>query len=61
MSTADTVHGRIDHARATLTPTQIGVGLALVLVAGFAIALLQEPLMHDSFHNFRHAAGLVCH
>lgn len=62
MSTAnDTVHGRIDHVRLELTPAQLATGLALVAALGFALLFVQEPMVHDSLHNVRHAAGITCH
>jgi ABC-type nitrate/sulfonate/bicarbonate transport system permease component len=62
METAtDTVHGRIEHARTTLSRTQLVVGLALLLALGAALLVVQEPMMHDSLHNFRHSAGITCH
>ena len=62
MATADnTVHGRLEQARTELTPTQVAVGLALVAALGFALLFVQEPMVHDSMHNFRHAAGITCH
>lgn len=62
MATAnDTVHDRIEQARTKLTPTQVAVGFALVSALGFALLFVQEPMMHDSMHNFRHAAGITCH
>lgn len=62
MATAnDTVHGRIEQARTQLTPTQVAVGLALVVALGFALLFVQEPMLHDSMHNFRHSAGITCH
>ncbi|WP_436930801.1 CbtB domain-containing protein [Halosimplex halobium] len=62
MSTAnDTVHGRVEQARMELTPTQAAAGLAFVAALGFALLFVQEPTLHDSMHNFRHAAGVTCH
>jgi len=62
MATANnTVHGRIEQARMELTPARVAVGLALVAALGFALLFVQEPMMHDSMHNFRHAAGITCH
>ncbi|RDI70267.1 CbtB domain-containing protein [Halopelagius longus] len=62
MATANnTVHGRIEQARAELTPAQMATGLALVVALGFALLFVQEPMVHDSMHNFRHAAGVTCH
>lgn len=62
MATAsDTVHDRVEQARTELSPTQVAVGLALVAALGFALLFVQEPAVHDSMHNFRHAAGITCH
>lgn len=57
----DTVHGRVVQAQTELTPTQLAAGLALVVALGFTLLVLQTPMAHDSMHNFRHAAGVVCH
>ncbi|WP_435101248.1 CbtB domain-containing protein [Halarchaeum sp. P4] len=62
MATANnTVHGRIEQARTELTSTQVAVGLALIAALGFALLFVQQPMLHDSLHNFRHAAGITCH
>lgn len=62
MTTAtDTVHGRIEHARVELTPTQLALGIALVVALVFVLLFVQEPMVHDSMHNFRHAVGVTCH
>ena len=62
MPTANnTVHDRVEQARVELTPTQLAVGLALVAALGFALLFVQDPMLHDSMHNFRHAAGIPCH
>ncbi len=61
MSTAnDTVRGRIELAL-TLTPTSVLLGLMLATLAGFALLFIQEPLVHDALHDFRHTAGVTCH
>jgi cobalt transporter subunit CbtB len=60
-TTNDTVHGRIEHARIELTPTQVAIGLALVAALGFVLLFMQAPMVHDSLHNFRHAVGVTCH
>jgi hypothetical protein len=57
----NTVHGRLEQARTELTPTQLAVGFAFLAALGFTLLFLQEPLVHDSMHNFRHAAGITCH
>ncbi|WP_254528429.1 CbtB domain-containing protein [Natrinema gelatinilyticum] len=62
MATAsDTVHGRIEYAQTHLTPAQLAAGFLLVAALGFTLLFVQEPLVHDSLHNFRHAAGITCH
>lgn len=62
MATANnTVHDRIEQARMELTPARVAAGLTLVAVLGFALLFVQEPMVHDSMHNFRHAAGITCH
>lgn len=61
MTTTETVHNRIDFAIDTLTPTQMAVGLGLILLAGFILLVSQNPMVHDAMHNFRHGAGVTCH
>jgi len=60
-SQSDTVADRIETTRAEITPTTalaiLGFGAAIT----FTLLVLQEPLAHESLHNFRHAAGVVCH
>jgi hypothetical protein len=60
-ATTDTVHGRIEHARAQLTTAQLAAGLLLAAGLGFGLLFLQDPMAHDALHNFRHAAGITCH
>jgi len=60
-ATNDTVHDRIGRARAQLTPAQVALGVAVVVALGFALLVVQEPTLHDSLHNFRHATGITCH
>ena len=57
----ETVADRIDLARTQLTTAQIAAGLAFGAAIAFTLLFLQEPLAHDATHNFRHAAGIVCH
>ncbi|WP_254522507.1 CbtB domain-containing protein [Natrinema caseinilyticum] len=58
---SDSVHGRIEHAQTRLTPAQLVAGFLLIAALGFTLLFVQEPLVHDSLHNFRHAAGITCH
>jgi len=60
-ATADTVHDRLALARAELDPTGWAAILLLASGLGFGLLVLQEPLVHDALHNFRHAAGVTCH
>ncbi|WP_435066683.1 CbtB domain-containing protein [Haloplanus sp. C73] len=57
----NTVHGRFERVRTELTPMQMAAGLLFVAALGFTLLFVQEPLVHDSMHNFRHAAGITCH
>lgn len=57
----DSIRGRVDHATSRLTPMQMGLGLAFVAAVGFTLLFVQEPMMHDALHNFRHGAGITCH
>ncbi|WP_436346874.1 CbtB domain-containing protein [Natronorubrum sp. FCH18a] len=59
--TNETVHDRIVTARSELTPERLAAGLLLVAALGFTLLFLQDPVAHDSMHNFRHAAGITCH
>lgn len=59
--TAHTVRDRLLLARSTLTPTQVLAVMLGVTALGFALVMLQAPAAHDAMHNFRHAAGVVCH
>ena len=57
----DTVRRRVDIATSTLSGTQMALGLALVAALGFTLLFVQDPMVHDSLHNFRHGAGITCH
>ena len=57
----DTVRGRFVHARHALTPTQMALGVGLVAALAFTLLFVQDPMVHDSLHNFRHGAGVTCH
>lgn len=59
--TNETVHDRLDTARTALTPAQAAIILAFVAAIGFTLLFLQEPIVHDAMHNFRHGAGITCH
>ncbi|MFC7019746.1 MULTISPECIES: CbtB domain-containing protein [Haloarcula] len=57
----DTVRGRIELAAGTLSGTQLALALAFVAALGFTLLFVQDPLVHDALHNFRHGAGVTCH
>ena len=62
MSTStDTVHGRLAQVRTDHPPAQLATGLAIVAALAFGLLVLQDPGAHESLHEFRHAAGIVCH
>lgn len=61
MTTTETVHDRIALANSQLTPAQMAVGLGLLALVGGALLFAQDPMLHDSLHDFRHAAGITCH
>lgn len=56
----DTVKGRIDQARIDLSPAQLAAILAVAAGVGFLLMFVQDPLVHDSLHNFRHLTGITC-
>lgn len=57
----ETVHDRIERARLEVSLSQVTAVVALAAALGFVLVFLQEPLVHDAMHNFRHAAGITCH
>jgi cobalt transporter subunit CbtB len=60
MVTNDTVSDRFKHAQRTLTPTQVAIGTLLALAITFVVMFMQEPMVHDSLHHFRHGVGITC-
>jgi len=60
-TTDESVSDRLRTVRATATPLEAGTMLAFAAAITFGLVVLQEPLAHESLHNFRHAAGIVCH
>lgn len=61
MAAANSVATRYALARQALSARDVAVGLALVTAITFALLVMQDPLAHDSLHNFRHTAGVTCH
>jgi len=60
-ATDDTVANRLRTVRTALTPVEAATLLAFAAAITFALVVFQEPLAHESLHNFRHAAGVACH
>ena len=60
MASNDTVSDRFKYVQRTLTPTQIAIALLLALAITFVMMFMQDPLVHDSLHHFRHGAGITC-
>lgn len=60
MMANETVNDRLEHVQTTLTPTQLAIGLGLILAISFGLTFLQEPMVHDALHHFRHGAGITC-
>lgn len=59
--TNDAVRDRIARVRLDIEPTHLLAVVALAAAIGFLLLFGQEPVVHDSLHNFRHAAGVTCH
>jgi cobalt transporter subunit CbtB len=57
----DSVGDRFDRARTSLTGVHLAAGAGLVAALGFTLLFVQDPMMHDALHNFRHGAGITCH
>jgi len=57
----DTVRDRVDLATSTLSGMQLALGVALLAALAFTLLFVQDPMVHDSLHNFRHGAGVTCH
>ncbi|CAI48639.1 CbtB family protein [Natronomonas pharaonis DSM 2160] len=61
MSSHETVIDRLELARSDLSLAQVAAALGFGAAIAFTLVFLQEPLVHDATHNFRHAAGIACH
>ncbi|WP_299236246.1 CbtB domain-containing protein [Natronomonas sp.] len=61
MTANDTVSDRFELASGRLNATRLAAGLLFGAAIAAALLFAQEPLVHDAAHNFRHAAGVVCH
>jgi len=57
----DTVRRRVDIATSSPSGVRVALGLALVAALGFTLLFVQDPMVHDAMHNFRHGAGVTCH
>lgn len=45
----------------SVSPIKLAVIVAVILAIGCTLLFVQEPMVHDSFHDFRHAVGVPCH
>lgn len=60
MST-ETVHNRFERAKADVPLSVALMAVVLAAALGFTLLFLQDPMVHDTLHDFRHAAGITCH
>lgn len=60
-ATPHTVGGRVEQATDEFEPVYLAAVLAVAVALGFTLLFLQDPLVHDSLHNFRHSIGITCH
>lgn len=60
MST-ETVHNRFECAKADVPLSVALMAVVLAAALGFTLLFLQDPMVHDTLHEFRHAAGITCH
>lgn len=60
-ATPQTVGGRVEQATDEFDPMYLAALLAVAVAIGFTLLFIQEPLAHDSLHNFRHSIGITCH
>lgn len=61
MTETDTVRNRIGRAKTDVTPTMAVAALLVAAALGFTLLFMQDPMVHDAMHGFRHAAGITCH
>lgn len=59
--TSETVRDRLEHLKTEVGPLELVAGAAFAASLLFTLAFMQEPLVHDSLHGFRHGAGVTCH
>jgi len=57
----DSVGNRLTNVKETASVTDILAGLLFATALSFTLLFIQDPLVHDSLHNFRHVGGVVCH
>lgn len=60
MST-ETVHDRFKRAKSDVPLSIALIVVVLAAALGFTLLFLQDPMVHDTLHDFRHAAGITCH
>lgn len=57
----DTVTRRVNEALIEISPAHLAAGVGLLALAGTLLLFSQDPLVHETMHNFRHGAGVTCH
>lgn len=57
----DTVADRFAGATARCNPILAVTAIMLVAAIGFTLLFMQDPLVHEALHDFRHGAGITCH
>ena len=56
-----TIIDRVEQAYVELTPIQVALAVTLIIALSSVLLFMQEPMVHEVMHNFRHAAGITCH
>ena len=59
--TSHTITDRVEQAYVELTPIQVALAVTLIVALSSVLLFMQEPMVHEAMHNFRHAAGITCH
>lgn len=57
----DTVADRFVGATARGNLILAVTAIMIVAAIGFTLLFMQDPLVHEALHDFRHGAGITCH
>lgn len=60
-STPTSARQRLAVVQQQLSNSQLLIGLSLVLLVGVGLLFVQDPMVHNALHEFRHGAGITCH